>query len=184
MGLPIRFSPSSKQRRSGNHCTAWPAPLIGQEPILQFSRVSIMNVRFSTRRVMSMSRDVGCKQLIKARLHATDGDMGSVRDLLFHHAIWIVRHLVVNTGGWWPGRRVLVSPKQVLAIRLRARDDILGAVETADSKRSGSLFRSPGIAAGRGNRWWRSRREAITSDAPKPTATSGHVLNRLQSACV
>jgi uncharacterized protein YrrD len=44
---------------------------------------------------------------------ATDGDIGSVHDLYFDAHGWTVRYLVVDTGTWLPGRRVLISPMSV-----------------------------------------------------------------------
>jgi sporulation protein YlmC with PRC-barrel domain len=44
---------------------------------------------------------------------ASDGEMGSVSDLLFEDRSWLVRWLVVDTGGWLPGRKVLL-PVSVL----------------------------------------------------------------------
>jgi uncharacterized protein YrrD len=41
---------------------------------------------------------------------ATDGDIGSVYDVYFDAHRWTVRYLVVDTGNWLPGRRVLISP--------------------------------------------------------------------------
>lgn len=43
-------------------------------------------------------------------LHATDGDIGSVRDVYFDERTSKVRYLVVDTGSWLPGRRVLLAP--------------------------------------------------------------------------
>jgi len=42
-------------------------------------------------------------------LQATDGDIGSVDDLLFDDRTWKVRYVVVDTGGWLSSHRVLVS---------------------------------------------------------------------------
>jgi sporulation protein YlmC with PRC-barrel domain len=44
---------------------------------------------------------------------ATDGDIGTVSDLLFEDTTWLVRWLVVDTGNWLPGRKVLL-PVSVL----------------------------------------------------------------------
>jgi sporulation protein YlmC with PRC-barrel domain len=44
-------------------------------------------------------------------LLATDGEIGSVHDLLFDDETWDVRYFVVDTGGWLPGRKVLISPE-------------------------------------------------------------------------
>lgn len=41
---------------------------------------------------------------------ANDGDIGTIRDVYFDDARWTIRYLVVETGGWLRGRRVLISP--------------------------------------------------------------------------
>jgi hypothetical protein len=41
---------------------------------------------------------------------ATDGRIGSIDDVLFDDERWAVRYVVVDTGTWLPGRRVLISP--------------------------------------------------------------------------
>jgi PRC-barrel domain len=46
-------------------------------------------------------------------LVATDGELGSVHDLYFDDETWMVRYVVVDTGNWLPGRRVLISPVSV-----------------------------------------------------------------------
>jgi uncharacterized protein YrrD len=63
-------------------------------------------------------RDVIRKmELLKGyKIHATDGDLGTVHDLFFEDDTWVVRYIVVDTGGWLSGRQVLVSPMAVQAI--------------------------------------------------------------------
>jgi len=41
---------------------------------------------------------------------ATDGHIGSVSDFLFDDRSWRIRWLVVDTGAWLPGRKVLLPP--------------------------------------------------------------------------
>jgi hypothetical protein len=41
---------------------------------------------------------------------AKDADIGKVHDFYFHDDNWIIRYLVVDTGHWLPGRRVLIAP--------------------------------------------------------------------------
>lgn len=54
--------------------------------------------------------------LIKASLikgcgiAASDGHLGTVAEVLFDDATWVVRWLVVDTGHWLPGRKVLLPP--------------------------------------------------------------------------
>jgi sporulation protein YlmC with PRC-barrel domain len=44
------------------------------------------------------------------RLNGADGEVGRAVDLLFDDRTWTVRYLVVETGAWLDGRRVLISP--------------------------------------------------------------------------
>ena len=48
--------------------------------------------------------------LLGSSLQARDGEIGRVRDVLFHDRSWLVRYLVVDTETWLSGRRVLLSP--------------------------------------------------------------------------
>jgi uncharacterized protein YrrD len=43
-------------------------------------------------------------------LHATDGEIGKVRQAFFDDEKWTIRYLVVDTGGWLSDRKVLISP--------------------------------------------------------------------------
>jgi uncharacterized protein YrrD len=48
---------------------------------------------------------------------ARDGMIGSVDDVYFDDERWAVRYLVVDTGDWLPGRKVLISPRSVMPIQ-------------------------------------------------------------------
>lgn len=50
------------------------------------------------------------KDLRGYAINASDGDIGRVDDLYFDDEAWVMRYLVVDTGTWLPGRRVLISP--------------------------------------------------------------------------
>jgi hypothetical protein len=41
---------------------------------------------------------------------ATDGTIGHVDDVIIDDETWAIRYLIVDTGNWWPGRRVLIAP--------------------------------------------------------------------------
>jgi uncharacterized protein YrrD len=49
-------------------------------------------------------------------LAARDGEIGKVKELYFDDQNWIVRYVVVDTGGWLSGRKVLLSPTSFGAI--------------------------------------------------------------------
>jgi uncharacterized protein YrrD len=50
------------------------------------------------------------KDVQGAAIRATDGEIGSVHELLFDDQHWTARYLVADTGGWLTGRLVLLSP--------------------------------------------------------------------------
>jgi len=49
----------------------------------------------------------------RCTLGASDGDVGTVHDLLIEGDDWHVRYLVADTRKWLPGRKVRVSPDHV-----------------------------------------------------------------------
>lgn len=55
-----------------------------------------------------MLREV--KGLHGATIHALDGEIGRVDEILFDDKHWTVRYLIVDTGKWLSGRKVLISP--------------------------------------------------------------------------
>src|SRR5436305_8837999 len=52
--------------------------------------------------------------LIGKAIDALDGKIGSVDDLYFDEQTWSIRYLVVDTGKWLPGRRVLLAPEAIV----------------------------------------------------------------------
>ncbi|MDX1378951.1 MAG: PRC-barrel domain-containing protein [Anaerolineales bacterium] len=50
------------------------------------------------------------KELLGYNLVATDGDIGKVHNFFFSDEDWKIRYLVVDTGPWIFGRKVLISP--------------------------------------------------------------------------
>ncbi len=61
------------------------------------------------------------KKLDHCRVIATDGQVGTVRDVYFDDERWVVRYLVVETGSWLRARRVLISPYAVRFIDWQTR---------------------------------------------------------------
>jgi hypothetical protein len=50
------------------------------------------------------------------QLAAVDGEIGHVEDFLVDDITWALRYLIVDTGHWLPGRKVLVSPQWLESI--------------------------------------------------------------------
>jgi uncharacterized protein YrrD len=50
------------------------------------------------------------------RIHASDGEIGHVDDFVMDDETWSIRYLVVDTGGWLPGKQVLIAPHWASAV--------------------------------------------------------------------
>jgi hypothetical protein len=87
----------------------------------------------------------------------TDGEIGTLEDFYFEEAGWNVRYLIVDTGSWFDGKRVLVSPKAVqgdwgrTGVRVNlSRDDVRkgpafdGAVADAADAHLDSVMKTSG----------------------------------------
>jgi hypothetical protein len=46
-------------------------------------------------------------------IQATDGEIGHVEDFVIEDETWAIRYLIVDTTNWWPGKKVLISPKWI-----------------------------------------------------------------------
>lgn len=44
----------------------------------------------------------------------TDGEIGKVKEFYFDDESWTVRYIIVETGSWLSGRKVLLSPQAVI----------------------------------------------------------------------
>jgi hypothetical protein len=61
------------------------------------------------------------KQMCGTAIEGSDGHVGTLCDLLFDDRSWKVRHLVVATRNWRPGKRVVVDPTLVKSINWEDR---------------------------------------------------------------
>ena len=78
---------------------------------------------------------------------ASDGRLGTVSDFLFDDASWLVRWLVVDTGNWLSGRKVLLPPV-VLGHLDPTTTRIPGQIDHAAGQgQPGHRHRSAGVAA-------------------------------------
>ena len=61
---------------------------------------------------MHMVRNIN--SLIGYSVKATDGTIGIVDDFYFDDETWTIRYLIVESGDWLSGRKVLISPQALL----------------------------------------------------------------------
>jgi sporulation protein YlmC with PRC-barrel domain len=72
-------------------------------------------------------------------IEATDGRIGTVSDFLFDDRTWKVRWMVVDTGGWLTGRKILVHPS-VIGRTDYGREEVLVRLTKAQVKDSPSIL--------------------------------------------
>jgi len=46
-------------------------------------------------------------------IQAVDGEIGHVDDFIMDEETWAIRYLVIDTQNWWPGKKVLISPRWI-----------------------------------------------------------------------
>jgi uncharacterized protein YrrD len=46
-------------------------------------------------------------------VQAADGQIGSVDDFIIDDDTWAIRYLIIDTGNWWSGKKVILSPQWI-----------------------------------------------------------------------
>jgi hypothetical protein len=46
-------------------------------------------------------------------VQAKDGEIGHIEDFIIDDETWAIRYLIIDTRNWWPGKKVLLSPKWI-----------------------------------------------------------------------
>jgi hypothetical protein len=76
-------------------------------PLRQDAARAMEHQRDSNRHLRSIKAVTGY------HIHASDGQIGHVEDFLLEEADWSIHYLIVDTKNWWPGKKVLISPRSV-----------------------------------------------------------------------
>jgi uncharacterized protein YrrD len=91
----------------------------------------------------AMLRTTG--ELIRYDAEATDGQIGSVKDLLFDDQSWKIRYLVIDTGSLLCHHKVLVDPRNVRDLKLPEETLVLD-LSKRDVESSPGLQSSPPVS--------------------------------------
>ena len=84
-------------------------------------------------------------ELIRYDAEATDGRIGSVKDLLFDDQSWKIRFLVIDTGGFLIHHKVLVDPCNVSDLKF-PEETVLFNLGKDDIESSPGLWTSPPVS--------------------------------------
>ena len=101
-------------------------------------------------------------------LHATDGDLGRVYDFLISDHDWAIRYVLVETGTWWHGRKVLIPTQWIREVNWEQskvyvdvrREAIKSAPEYSEELRLSRDFEQRLFRAYRREPYWSSQRHA------------------------
>jgi hypothetical protein len=56
------------------------------------------------------------QEIFKYGIMSNDGEIGHVADLIISDDDWVIRYLVVDTGSWLPGKKVLIAPDWIKGV--------------------------------------------------------------------
>lgn len=56
---------------------------------------------------------ISTKQIVGSTIEGSEGSVGTIKDIYFDGDDWVVRYLVVDTGKWLPGKKVLLTPRDI-----------------------------------------------------------------------
>ena len=86
------------------------------------------------------------REMTNYSIEATDGTLGHVADFFVDDEDWQIRYLLIDTGNWWPGKKVLVAPTWVNTV---SWDDARIYVELTQEKIKHSPEYDPDVAISR-----------------------------------
>lgn len=66
------------------------------------------------------------REVIGYHIHAEDGTIGHVEDMIGHTDGWPIRYLIVDTKNWLPGRKVLLAPLWAESFSWASREVLVG----------------------------------------------------------
>ena len=94
----------------------WNGPFLwGDYPIIDRNRDRSGNLADAPKRTwdphLCSSRDFN-----GIHIHSSDGNVGHVIDIIIDEDDWAIRYLIIDTGSWWPGRKVLIAPAWIKRI--------------------------------------------------------------------
>lgn len=53
------------------------------------------------------------KDVTGYHIQAKDGEIGHIDDFIIDDETWAIRYLIIDTINWWPGKKVLISPRWI-----------------------------------------------------------------------
>jgi hypothetical protein len=54
-----------------------------------------------------------CKEIVNYHIQAVDGEIGRFKSMLIDDDTWTIQCCIANTGNWWFGHQVLITPQAI-----------------------------------------------------------------------
>ena len=102
------------------------------------------------------------KEVSSYSIQATDGEIGHVEDFIIDDEPWVIRYMVVDTGSWWSGKKVVVAPTWISRVDWKnsnvyvnlSRETIKTAPEFEPDKLDREYEQALYKHYGQENYWW------------------------------
>jgi len=88
----------------------WQGPHLWGAGMTPFAESMVATKPLETIETPGASNLRSVKEVSGYHIQAADSTVGHVDDFLLERDTWAIRYLVVDTGNWLPGRKVLISP--------------------------------------------------------------------------
>ena len=70
-------------------------------------------------------------EIVGYRINARGELFGEVEEFIVDDTTWIIRYVVMNTGGWFSGKKVLAPPEWIESISWHDRDVVMNVVRSS-----------------------------------------------------
>lgn len=114
--------PISRQMQENLHLYyGWPIYWgSGLTPNSQTNSLAPLPMIYPFRNIPSADREgIGdshlrsAKEVIDYTIQTSTGEMGKVRDFIIGNDLWAIRYMLMDTGNWIPGKKVLIAPEWI-----------------------------------------------------------------------
>jgi sporulation protein YlmC with PRC-barrel domain len=95
---------------SGHYLSSAPVPIVIALPEMELEERKQTSLKDKDKHLRSTETITGYK------IKATDGEIGDVEDFFIDINTWKIDFILIDTGDWFPGKKVLISPDKIKEI--------------------------------------------------------------------
>ncbi len=119
--------------------------MLGAFPMLPIADVSTPGEEIKKEKDIEAETHLRSTHELKGYIiHASDGEIGRVADFIFYEQAWNIIFIVVDTGNWFAGKKVLISPAWIKDVKWNIREVVvnvtIGAVKNSPEYNASKLL--------------------------------------------